>query len=57
MMYYIEMKSGHDYMMHTDKDVYTIAYEAYEEACLTNDYLVNISGADLTILQAHNKFS
>ncbi len=43
MMYYIEMKSGHDYMMHTDKDVYTIAYEAYEEACLTNDYLVNIT--------------
>ena len=43
MMYYIQMKSGHDYMMHTDKDAYTIAYEAYEEACRTDDYLVNIT--------------
>ena len=42
MMYYIQVASGRDFMMHTDKDVYTIAYEAYEEACLMDDYLVNI---------------
>jgi len=28
--------------MDTDKDVYEIAYAAYEEACLMDDYLVNI---------------
>ena len=43
MMYYIQVASGRDFMMHTDKDVYTIAYEAYEEACLMDDYLVNIT--------------
>ena len=46
MMYYIQVASGRDFMMHTDKDVYTIAYEAYEEACLMDDYLVNITPID-----------
>ena len=29
-------------ILDTDMDVYDIAYEAYEEACLNDDYLVNI---------------
>jgi hypothetical protein len=42
MKYHILTQSGRDFIMETDKDVYTIAYEAYEEACLMDDYLVNI---------------
>tara|TARA_R100000278_G_scaffold117076_1_gene96812 strand:- start:2030 stop:2176 length:147 start_codon:yes stop_codon:yes gene_type:complete len=43
MKYHIELESGRDFIMNTDKDVYEIAYEAYEEACLMDDYLVNIT--------------
>jgi len=43
MKYHILTESGRDFIMDTDKDVYTIAYEAYEEACLMDDYLVNIT--------------
>jgi len=43
MKYHILTQSGRDFIMDTDKDVYTIAYEAYEEACLMDDYLVNIT--------------
>jgi hypothetical protein len=28
--------------MSSDKDVYELAYDAYEEACLMDDYLVDI---------------
>jgi hypothetical protein len=43
MKYHVQTESGRDFIMETDKDVYTIAYEAYEEACLMDDYLVNIT--------------
>ena len=43
MKYHILTQSGRDFIMDTDKDVYEIAYEAYEEACLMDDYLVNIT--------------
>ena len=42
MKYHILTESGRDFIMDTDKDIYTIAYEAYEEACLMDDYLLNI---------------
>ena len=42
MKYHILTESGRDFIMDTDKDVYEIAYAAYEEACLMDDYLVNI---------------
>ena len=42
MKYHILTQSGRDFIMDTDKDVYEIAYAAYEEACLMDDYLVNI---------------
>jgi hypothetical protein len=32
--------------MDTNKDEYTIAYDAYEEACLMDDYLVDIERVD-----------
>tara|TARA_R100000781_G_scaffold42650_1_gene29295 strand:+ start:560 stop:742 length:183 start_codon:yes stop_codon:yes gene_type:complete len=40
--YLITLSSGRDFIMDTDKDEYTIAYDAYEEACLMDDYLVDI---------------
>ena len=43
MKYPILTESGRDFIMETDKDVYEIAYAAYEEACLLDDYLVNIT--------------
>ena len=40
--YHVTMSSGRDYIHESDKDVYELAYECYEEACLMDDYLVNI---------------
>ena len=42
MKYHVTLSSGRDFIMESSKDVYEIAYEAYEEACLMDDYLVNI---------------
>ena len=43
MKYHVELSSGRDFIMDTNKDVYDIAYDAYEEACLMDDYLVNVT--------------
>ena len=43
MKYHVLTKSGRDFIMETDKDVYELVYEAYDEACLMDDYLVNIT--------------
>ena len=42
MKYHVTLSSGRDFIMESNKDVYEIAYEAYEEACLMDDYLVNV---------------
>ena len=42
LKYHVTMSSGRDFILESDQDVYEIAYEAYEEACLNDDYLVNI---------------
>tara|TARA_R100000700_G_scaffold8153_3_gene12021 strand:+ start:743 stop:889 length:147 start_codon:yes stop_codon:yes gene_type:complete len=43
MKYHVELASGKDFILETDKDEYGIAYDAYEEACLMDDYLKNIT--------------
>ena len=43
MKYHVELSSGRGFIMETDKDVYEIAWDAYEEACLMDDYLVNVT--------------
>ena len=43
MKYHVELSSGRDFIMDTNKDVYEIAYDAYDEACLMDDYLVNVT--------------
>jgi len=40
--YHVTLSSGRDFILNSDKDVYELAYEAYEEACLMDDYLVNV---------------
>lgn len=43
MKYHVELSSGRDFIMETEGSVYDIAYDAYEEACLMDDYLVNVT--------------
>jgi len=40
--YIVKLSSGRDFTLDADKSEYDIAYEAYEEACLMDDYLVDI---------------
>ena len=42
MKYLVTMASGRDFVLNSGYDVYETAYEAYEEACLHDDYLVNV---------------
>ncbi len=42
MKYLVTMASGRDFILNSGYDVYETAYEAYEEACLHDDYLVNV---------------
>ena len=42
MKYHVTMKSGRDFILNSGYDVYEAAWEAYEEACLHDDYLVAI---------------
>ena len=42
MKYHVTMASGRDFVLESGYDVYETAYEAYEEACLNDDYLVNV---------------
>ena len=42
MKYHVIFASGRDIILNSGYDVYETAYEAYEEACLHDDYLVNV---------------
>jgi len=42
MKYHVIFKSGRDIILNSGYDVYETAYEAYEEACLHDDYLVDV---------------
>ena len=42
MKYHVTMASGRDFILNSGYDVYEVAYEAYEEACLHVAYLVNV---------------
>jgi len=44
--YHVTLSSGRDFILNSDKDVYELAYEAYEEACLMDDYLVDVVPID-----------
>ena len=40
--YHVTLQSGRDFILEHTVTVYDIAYEAYDEACLMDDYLVDI---------------
>ncbi len=41
MKYHVTLQSGRDFILNSGYDVYQAAYDAYEEAKLMDDYLVN----------------
>ncbi len=42
MKYHVTMESGRTFILNSGYDVYAAAWEAYEEACLFDDYLVDV---------------
>ena len=40
--YHVTLKSGRTFILNSGYDVYQAAYDAYDEACLMNDYLVDV---------------
>ena len=40
--YLVTLQSGRTFVLYSGYDVYETAYEAYDEACLMDDYLVNV---------------
>jgi len=40
--YLVTLSSGRDFILNTTQSIYDVAYQAYEEACLMDDYLVDI---------------
>ena len=44
--YHVTLSSGRDFIMEHNGDVYDLVYEAYEEACLMDDYLVDVEPVD-----------
>ncbi len=44
--YHCTTQSGRTFILNSGYDVYQAAYDAYEEACLMDDYLVNVEPID-----------
>ena len=45
--FHVKLQSGRDFVMTSDaKDEYELAWQSYEEACLMDDYLVNVELID-----------
>ncbi len=42
MKYHVTLQSGRDFILDSGDDVCQAAYDAYEEACLFDDYLVDV---------------
>ena len=42
MKYLVTLQSGRTFVLNSGYDVYQAAYDAYDEACLHDDYLVNV---------------
>ena len=44
--YHVTTKSGRTFILNSGYDVYQAAWDAYEESCLMDDYLVNVEQID-----------
>ena len=40
--YHVTLKSGRDFILNSGYEVWQAAYDAYDEACLMDDYLVDV---------------
>jgi hypothetical protein len=40
--YHVTLQSGRDFIMNHDGNVEDVAWDAYEEACLMDDYLEDV---------------
>jgi len=40
--YHVTLESGRSFILNSSYDVEDVAWDAYEEACLMDDYLVNV---------------
>jgi len=46
--FHVRLQSGRDFTMESDaKDEYELAWEAHDEACLMDDYLVDVELLDV----------
>ena len=46
MKYHVTLQSGRDFILNSGYDVYQAASDAYEDACLHDDYLVDVVPVD-----------
>jgi len=42
MKYQVLLESGRDFIIESTPNIYEASYDAYEEACLHDDYLVDV---------------
>ncbi len=42
MKYHVTLESGRDFILNSGYEVWQAAYDAYEEAALMDDYLVDV---------------
>ena len=44
--YHVTLESGRSFILNSSYDVEQVAWDAYDEACLMDDYLVNVESID-----------
>ena len=56
MKFHVTLASGRDLILDSGYDVYQAAYDAYEEACLHDDYLVDVEPIELDTFHMEKAF-
>ena len=56
MKYHVTLESGRDFILNSGYEVWQAAYDAYEEACLMDDYLVDVEPIELDTFHMDKAF-
>jgi hypothetical protein len=56
MKYHVKLESGRDFILNSGYEVWQAAYDAYEEACLMDDYLVDVIPIELDTFHMDKAF-
>ena len=56
MKYHVTMESDRTFILNSGYDVYQAAYDAYDEACLYDDYLVDVEPIELDTFHMDKAF-